>query len=78
MIKYFEEPAVSSIIGNIKLSTDKSHKLIEIFSKLNNKTSYLNIKLKSKIFNIIFGDVSLRCYRKEILLNNLKSKSEAL
>ncbi|MDU2670706.1 MAG: glycosyltransferase [Clostridium sp.] len=78
LIKYFEEPAVSAIIGNIKLSADKSHKLIEIFSKFNNKTSYLNIKLKSKVFNIIFGDLSLRCYRKEILLNNIKSKSEAL
>lgn len=78
LIKCFEESDISAIIGNIKLNADEFYKWIGIFSKLKNKTIYLNIKLVSKILNIIFGDIYLRCYKKEVLLNNLKSKSEAL
>ncbi|SCK04460.1 Glycosyl transferase family 2 [uncultured Clostridium sp.] len=78
IIKCFEESAVSVIVGNMKLSADEFYKWIKIFSKLINETKYLNTKLKSKICNVFLGDISIRCYRKEILLNKIKCKNKAL
>lgn len=72
LINHFKDSSISAIIGNMKICEKYSYKLLKIFFKFKNETSYLSAKLKYKICNIIFGDISLSCYRKKTLLNNIK------
>lgn len=78
IVKCFDEQSVSAIVGNMKLGTDRAYRWIKIFSKLKKEKSCVKSNLKLKICNIFLGDISLRCYKKEILLNNIKGKNKAL
>lgn len=76
LIKPFEDSSVSAVTGNVKIDNKECCKFLKILSKIREENNHQNLKIQSKLGNVFFCDSSLSCYRREVILNNIKNYVE--
>lgn len=71
LVNVFSKSNVPAITGKVNIVSKEKYKLINWLFTSNEDSISLNIKIQSHTSNIFCCDSVLRCYRREVILNNI-------